>query len=185
MDRLYRRAKVIIIPSRFESFGMVAIEAMHRGCVPVVSDRTALVDATADAALEFRNGDLGDLVDRIRPLLRDAPRWTQQSERCQARAINAFNRDHLVQQNLRLFKSLLQRQRSQSFLLDPTTPATLPMISVVTPSFNQGPFIEETITSILQQGYPRFEHIVVDGGIHRFDVGDPAQISAPALGLRE
>ncbi len=71
MDRLYRRAKVILLPSRFESFGMVAIEAMHRWCVPLVSDQTAMVDATADARLEVRNGDLHDLTEKLRALLRD------------------------------------------------------------------------------------------------------------------
>jgi len=40
----------------------------------------------------------------------------------------------------------------------------LPRISVVTPSFNQGEWIEETIRSVLEQDYPNFEHIVVDAG---------------------
>lgn len=39
-----------------------------------------------------------------------------------------------------------------------------PRISVVTPSFNQARFLEETLRSIHEPGYPNLEHIVVDGG---------------------
>lgn len=49
-------------------------------------------------------------------------------------------------------------------------PATMPngqawpKISIVTPSYNQGKYIEETIRSVIMQGYPNLEYFVIDGG---------------------
>ena len=54
----------------------------------------------------------------------------------------------------------------ESEALPPTTAdgKEWPRITIVTPSFNQGQFLEETIRSVLLQGYPNLEYFVLDGG---------------------
>lgn len=43
-------------------------------------------------------------------------------------------------------------------------PENLPRITIVTPSFNQAPYLRQTIESVLGQGYPNLEYMIIDAG---------------------
>ena len=80
-----------------------------------------------------------------------------------------------------------------------TPPDEPPTISIVTPSYNQGAYLESTLESVLEQEYPRLEYIVQDGGssdesravlerygdrLHRWETGpDAGQAHAINLGM--
>lgn len=57
-----------------------------------------------------------------------------------------------------------QSIRSPAFAPTSRAGPQWPKVSIVTPSFNQGRYVEEMILSVRGQGYPSLEHIVVDGG---------------------
>ncbi|SNT40097.1 Glycosyltransferase involved in cell wall bisynthesis [[Luteovulum] sphaeroides subsp. megalophilum] len=66
------RHRVMVVPSRYEEpFGIVALEGLASGCLPIVSERGGLVDAVGTHGLVFPNGDAVVLGTRIAAALQD------------------------------------------------------------------------------------------------------------------
>jgi glycosyltransferase involved in cell wall biosynthesis len=171
VQALYRRAKILIVPSSFEASPMVAIEAMRAACVPVVADKTGLVDLVGDMDLTFANGSLDGLCERLAALLGDTDLLRAKSSACHTRALTNLSTSALLGQNIVAYERVLGTDRCTSLTgrAAPERPAPAgnandPLISIVVPSFNQGAYIGETIRSILEQDYPNIEVIVMDGG---------------------
>lgn len=111
---LYHRARLIIIPSRFESFGLVALEAMAGGVVPVVSDGTALPEVVGGCGVVFRNGSTDDLRSKLRQIMADEASQLALSEAGQQRVLRDFSRQQVIAQNTRFFEALADRRRRGS-----------------------------------------------------------------------
>jgi glycosyltransferase involved in cell wall biosynthesis len=109
LGKLYRRARIAAMPSGFESFGLVALEAMSNGCVPVVSNNTALPEVVGDAGVIFPNGSLERLTAELDTLMRDPARQEDLSGRCVERAARCFSNEAILAENLATFERLVDR----------------------------------------------------------------------------
>ncbi|GAB1481632.1 glycosyltransferase family 1 protein [Treponema sp.] len=88
LPELYAGADLVVVPSRYEGFGMGALEAMASG-VPVACARAASLPETADqAALYFDPDDAEDMADRIVTLTTDRETYREYRNRGLERAQN-------------------------------------------------------------------------------------------------
>ncbi len=71
MARLYRQASLTVVPSRYESFGLPALEAMGSGCPVIASDIPALRETLSDAGVFFPVGDAQALAKAMQQVLTD------------------------------------------------------------------------------------------------------------------
>jgi glycogen(starch) synthase len=70
LARMLNDHRVIVVPSRYEEpFGIVALEGMACGCIPVVSERGGLVDAIGGHGFTFANGGHGELAELLCTIL--------------------------------------------------------------------------------------------------------------------
>lgn len=86
LERLYREAAVVLLPSLAEGFGLPVLEAMVRGVPVACSDRSALPEVAGDAALTFDPHDHAAVAAAVRVLLGDPARRARLVERGHARA---------------------------------------------------------------------------------------------------
>jgi glycosyltransferase involved in cell wall biosynthesis len=86
LERLYREAAVVLLPSLAEGFGLPVLEAMVRGVPVACSDRSALREVAADAALTFDPHDQRAVAAAVRTLLTDPDRRSVLVARGHARA---------------------------------------------------------------------------------------------------
>lgn len=86
MPALYRSARALVFPSRFEGFGMPVLEAMACGCPVAAADATALPELAGGAALLFDPDDVGAMAAAVSAVTDDKTLRTDLRARGIARA---------------------------------------------------------------------------------------------------
>ena len=112
LNILYSKARIVVIPSKFESFGLVAQEAMTAGCVPVVADNTALPESVGDAGIVFRNGSIDDLVSKLEHIMSAEQYLELASAACVRRIAEDCSEDSIMKMNLDFFKKAIKNKKS-------------------------------------------------------------------------
>jgi glycosyltransferase involved in cell wall biosynthesis len=158
IPEIYRHSLGLVFATRFEGMGLPVIEAMCVG-VPVITSK-------GGAAEEIAGGE-ALLVDEKTP------------EGIAAGILELLSsptrRDDLIARGLRRgaefswerynqhLDEIFEKITSPGFMRPaPIEVSEYPGISVVTPSFNMAPYIEETIQSVLTQEYPKLDYLVMD-----------------------
>ncbi|MBN2209693.1 MAG: glycosyltransferase family 4 protein [Candidatus Coatesbacteria bacterium] len=98
-------ARLVVVPSRYEGFGLTGLEAMAAG-VPVISTRRgALPEVYGEAAAYFECGDAQELANRISELWRDEALRAEMSRRGRARAA-CFTWDETARRTLEVYRKV-------------------------------------------------------------------------------
>lgn len=166
---LMAESKALLAPSDFESFGMVAVEALQHECLPFVSSDTAMADIVHDPSLVCQKGSVDDFAAHLRDVLLSDRSARKLAEDGRAHALESFSERKVILDNIKFFAEAAEKARPAMrvrHIADarPSAASQQPLVSIVVPNFNGGRFIAETLDSLVTQDYPNLEIIVVDGG---------------------
>lgn len=110
LSSLYRRADVFCMPSLFEPFGVVFIEAMLHGLPCIGSDRCAIPEIIADGETGWLvpADDAGVLRDRLVEVLRNSAALESMQRRCRERALRLFTWERVAERVSRVMSTTVR-----------------------------------------------------------------------------
>ena len=124
-ERFYRQLDVVIVPSRWEAFGLVATEAMAAGCYVIAADVDGLPEQVAEHGSLFRCGDVWELRRLIEKLALSDKLPTDADKRRAAAAAAIARYEAWIGQWRILLDELCRERRETLFSEQPASAAVI------------------------------------------------------------
>ncbi len=109
---LYSRAAIYAATSRYEPFGMAALEAAFSRCAIIANDIPSHREVWGDAALYFRANDANSLAEVIQRLSEERDLCRSYGNHAFQRAREHFTAKRMIDEYLQLYRSLLAEERA-------------------------------------------------------------------------
>lgn len=157
MKYVFMCANMLAFPSKFEGFGIPLVEAMATETPIICSKSSCLPEIARDAALYFDEENSDEISDLIFKVYTDYSVREKLIAKGKERRKN-FSWAECAKKTIQAIRSLYKKPAAKEVKF-----VSEPLVSIITPSYNQGEFIRETIESVLNQTYKNIEYIVMDG----------------------
>jgi glycosyltransferase involved in cell wall biosynthesis len=106
LPTLYALARVLVLPSFYEGFGLPALEAMACGTPAIVSNRSSLPEVVGDVGLQINPDDPHDLANALQHAISD-DEWHRQESRKALERARTFTWERTARVTLAAYESLL------------------------------------------------------------------------------